>query len=327
MFENLKKSRSLIMGLAILWVAFYHIPWVDSVPVLDFVHDIGYIGVDVFLLISGIGACHSIGQRGRKGYLLQRAKRILPGLLPVLLIWSAGMLALGAMSVRQFFGSVTLLGWWHGSELQLNWYFSAVWMYFLLAAVLYRPVVQGKHPMVFVLLVSLLGFAAMRLTPFWHHPTAYSRIPIFFVGMLLGRVELQGTVNEKRLRLLLYSLIPVGLFLTVMTWHSWGSRFGTSLGLWWYPFLLVVPGGVFLTADAVCAIRRWRPAEMMMKPLAALGDASSEALMIHVGVYKLIQRYTRLYPKQWLLVWLLCMAAGVLYRRLVVLVENKKGAV
>lgn len=314
MFLNLKKSRSLIMGLAILWVAFYHIPWVDRGNVTDFIHDIGYIGVDVFLFISGIGACHSIRQRGGRGYLVQRAKRILPGLFPFLLVWSLALLALGILSIKQFLGSVTLLGWWLGSDMQLNWYFSAVWMYFLLAVLLYRPVVQGKHPLVFVLLVSLLGFAAMRLTPFWHHPTAYSRIPIFFVGMLLGRAELQGNCNEKRLRIILYSLLPVGLILTVMTWHSWGSLYGNALGLWWYPFVLVVPGGVFLTADLACAIGKWKAAELVMKPFEALGEASSEALMIHVGVYKIIQIYTKLYVKQWILVLLLCMAAAVLYR-------------
>lgn len=49
MFDALKKNRSLIMGLAILWVAFYHIPWIDRNPILDFIHDTGYMGVDVFL--------------------------------------------------------------------------------------------------------------------------------------------------------------------------------------------------------------------------------------------------------------------------------------
>lgn len=313
MFDALKKNRSLIMGLAILWVAFYHIPWIDRNPILDFIHDTGYMGVDVFLLISGIGLCHSVKSRGRKGYLLQRAKRIFPGLMPVVLLWSLAMTVMGAMSCRELVGSVTLLGWWLGQTKQLNWYFSAVWMYFLLGVVLYTPVVKGKHPGLTVAGVSLLSFIILRVTPFWHHPTAFARIPIFLLGMLLGRAELQKTFPEKRLRGILYGLFPIGVLLTVMTWHSWGNLWGDSLGLWWYPFILVVPGGVFLFSELMARVTLpgW-----LRGAIEHLGEASSEALMLHVGIYKLIQQRWHLYPKQWMLVLLGCMLLAVLYHGL-----------
>ncbi len=243
MFRDLKKSRSLIMGLAILWVAFYHIPWLDKAPWLDFIHDVGYIGVDVFLLISGIGAVHSMESRGRKGYLIQRVKRILPGLVPVLLVWSGIMLSIGVMNLRQFFGSITLTGWWLGQDLQLNWYFSAVWMYYLLGAALYRPVAEGKYPGLWVVLSVPVTLGLIRITPFWHHPTALTRIPVFLLGMLLGRMEKRG--REQQARVLVSVLFPVGLVLVALTWFGPLEPFGDSLGLWWYPFALVVPGACF----------------------------------------------------------------------------------
>lgn len=318
MFEKLRENRSLIMGLAIFWVAFYHIPWIDRMPLLDMIHDIGYMGVDVFLFISGIGACHSIGSRGGRGYLVQRAKRILPGLLPVLLLWSLVMAAMGVMNFPEFLGSVTLVGWWLGCTKQLNWYFSAVWMYFLLAVVLYRPLVQGKRPLLWVLAGTLVSFLLLRITPFSHQPTAFSRIPVFLLGMLVGRWEKSGAVGEKKLRGLLYGLMVPGILLTVLTWHSWGDIWGDSLGLWWYPFLLVVPGGVFLTAELAHLLRKKKFVPALLRPLEALGAASSEALMIHVGVYKLIQLKMKLYPRHWVLVMLLCLLLGIAYRRLVV---------
>lgn len=318
MFGKLKENRSLIMALAITWVAFYHIPWIDRNPAMDMIHDIGYMGVDVFLFISGIGACHSIGSRGGKDYLLQRVKRILPGLLPVLILWSGTMMALGVMNFLEFLGSVTLVGWWLGETRQLNWYFSAVWMFFLLAVVLYRPMVRGKRPLLWLLGGCALSFLLLRLTPFYHQPTAFARIPVFLFGMLVGRWELSGTVSEKRLRGLLYGLMIPGLLLTVLVWHSWGDIWGDSLGLWWYPFMLVVPGGVFLTGEIAHGIRNWKSANILLRPLEALGEASSEALMIHVGIYKLIQLYFRLYPKYWVLVMLLCLVLAVGYRKLVV---------
>lgn len=324
MFDALKKNRSLIMGLAILWVAFYHIPWIDRNPLLDFIHDIGYIGVDVFLLISGIGLCHSVRSRGKRGYLIQRVKRIMPGLLPVLVVWSLIMMAMGVMSCREFAGSVTLLGWWFGQNKQLNWYFSAVWMYYVLGVLLYRPVVQGKHPVPVVIGMFLLSLVLVHLSRYWHHPTAYSRIPVFFVGMLLGRLELEGTYRPRYLRGVLYGLIPVGILLTVLTWTDWGSVYGDSLGLWWYPFLLVVPGGVLLFSEIMTKLRKCRPVTVCVNPLEALGEASSEILMIHVGVYKLIQLYWTLYPKYWMGIMLGCLVAGVGYHRAVDYLTRKR---
>ncbi len=32
MFQNLRENRSLIMGLAIFWIVFYHMPWVPRAP-------------------------------------------------------------------------------------------------------------------------------------------------------------------------------------------------------------------------------------------------------------------------------------------------------
>lgn len=317
MFQSLKENRSLIMGLAIFYVAFYHIPWIDRAPWIDFLHDIGYLGVDVFLFLSGMGLCHSVKKRGREGYLRQRCKRIFPGLMPFLLLWSLVMLGLRVLSFKEFFGSVTLLGWWFGQKKQLNWYFSAVWFFYFLGALLYRPVVEGKKPLLWVVFVSWLSFIAQWLSPYHYHAEAFTRVPVFLAGMLLGRMELRGETGGKWLRVVLYGAIPVGLFLTYMTWSSWGETWGTYLGLWWYPFLLVVPGGVFVTGELAGFLRRSKVITACMKPVEWLGDASAEALMLHVGIYKLIQLYWSFLPKYWMLILLGCCVLSVEYRKLV----------
>ena len=135
MFAHLRRARSMLMGLAILGIAYYHAPFILHGTWTRLFHNCLYCGVDVFLLLSGIGAVHSIEKRGGRDYLRQRALRLLPGLLPMLLLWCVLMTALGFMGPWSFLGSMTLLGWWLGDPVQLNWYFSAVWMFFLLAIV------------------------------------------------------------------------------------------------------------------------------------------------------------------------------------------------
>ena len=122
------------MGLAILGVVIFHAPFVISHYKLRVIHDNLCCGVDLFLLFSGLGACHSIRSHGGKGYLKKRLSRLLPGLIPVLVLWSLLMHFLGYLNWKEFFGSITLLGWWLGQYKQLNWYFSAVWAFFLMAA-------------------------------------------------------------------------------------------------------------------------------------------------------------------------------------------------
>lgn len=317
MFQNLKENRSLLMGLAIFWVAFYHIPWIDRAPWIDCIHDVGYMGVDVFLFLSGLGVCHSVGSRGREGYLIQRAKRIFPSLMPILLVWSVVMFCIDVMNFEELFGSVTLLGWWLGQNKQLNWYFSAVWMFFLLGAGLYKPVIKGKHPVLVALFVAWLSCVAMLLSPYHYHAEAFTRVPVFLLGMLMGRLELSGKISVKWLRGILYGLIPLGVILVVLVWKSWGMQYGDAYGIWWYHFILVVPGGAFLISDLAHMLRRKKVFVYCLRPIELLGEASSEILAIQVGIYKLIQIYTGLLPKQWVLVMLGCFVLGVGYHWLI----------
>ena len=52
--ELLKKYRSFIMGLSIIWIAIYHIPLKTGIPILHFIEDTGYGGVDRRISLTGI---------------------------------------------------------------------------------------------------------------------------------------------------------------------------------------------------------------------------------------------------------------------------------
>ena len=122
------------MGLSILAVVYFHTPYTETGSFLrNYLHDAGYWGVDVFLFLSGLGACHSLAARGGRGYLCRRARRILPGLYLFMIPWAFLMWFSWGMTRWDLLGTLTLLGWWFGFSRQLNWYFSAVWAFFLLA--------------------------------------------------------------------------------------------------------------------------------------------------------------------------------------------------
>ena len=86
------KYRNSLMGLAILWVVFYHGP-VVKIPILHHIQELGYLGVEIFFTLSGFGLyyawnkshniCHFYGRR---------ILRIIPSYFPLLFLriaWDA----------------------------------------------------------------------------------------------------------------------------------------------------------------------------------------------------------------------------------------------
>lgn len=82
--EFLSRYRSALMGLAISWIFFYHTG--VSVPGLHSIVASGWMGVDIFFLVSGFGCCASLTKNPDvPAFYKRRAVRILPTWLAILL--------------------------------------------------------------------------------------------------------------------------------------------------------------------------------------------------------------------------------------------------
>ena len=319
MFAHLRRARSMLMGLAILGIAYYHAPFILHGTWTRLFHNCLYCGVDVFLLLSGIGAVHSIEKRGGRDYLRQRALRLLPGLLPMLLLWCVLMTALGFMGPWSFLGSMTLLGWWLGDPVQLNWYFSAVWMFFLLAVPVSALFRRWDHPWLLWLGLLILSAVIGVLCPLDYLMTALTRLPVFFTGMLFGTLEKRGFARTGLLRGALILLFLLGFRLVeYVFWGDGGRVYGYSLGFWWYVFLPVIPGAAVLIGDLHGLLSRWKLARVILRPVEWCGESSAEILMLHVGTYKIINGLTTFRNRIWVLILLGCCALGCLYHYLAV---------
>ena len=316
MFEKIRQSRSLLMGLAIFFIAFYHAPLeIHNFYIYVFSSSLN-MGVDLFLFFSGLGACHSLAKRGAKSYLAQRAKRLLPGLYLFLLPWCGVMAYLGEMTLPEFLGNITFLGWWLGFHNQLNWYFSGVWLFFLLSPVLYKLFLKTKHTVCLWAVLVAFSFAIALLCPNDYYMTVLTRLPIFITGMLFGRLEQTGFQKEHLLKIICWCLLPIGLYLVGLTYGGYGWEYGYSLGLWWYPYALVIPGGVLLVSEVAAWLRKRKVFRAAMRPMELLGESSSEGLMVHIGIYKIIFVLRTFHNHIWIMIWLTTMALSLLYRQI-----------
>lgn len=67
------------MGFAIVWIILFHFKAFDAVPILGEIFRIGELGVDIFLLVSAFGLCHSINKtKSIKQFYAKRLIRIFP---------------------------------------------------------------------------------------------------------------------------------------------------------------------------------------------------------------------------------------------------------
>ena len=81
----INKYRGQIMGVAALWIVVYH-TWYriftpETSPKLLYyielaISKLGYFGVDIFFLLSGIGLSYAIGKYSLKEFWLRRFKRL-----------------------------------------------------------------------------------------------------------------------------------------------------------------------------------------------------------------------------------------------------------
>lgn len=192
----LSTQRSFIMGIAILWVAWFHTDLPVGIPGLSFLRETGYGGVDLFFLMSGIGAYYSLTKNPDTfSYIKNQAKRILPSYYPFIAVWLIMMKMTAEIYGTEIIGNLTMMGWWCESRCQFNWYTNAIWLFYLLAPVFVGAICKTedrKKRMGITVLLMVVGFLVSMT--FWHSLllTAFSRLPVFILGIYLGREMIAG---------------------------------------------------------------------------------------------------------------------------------------
>lgn len=95
MIEKRAIGPDILRGLAILLVMSWHMPWTNYPPLFQHVKDFGWLGVDIFFVLSGylIGTellkpVHAGQVPDLRVFYLKRAFRILPVFLLILVVYA-----------------------------------------------------------------------------------------------------------------------------------------------------------------------------------------------------------------------------------------------
>ena len=190
--ELINKYRGQIMGISALWIVVYH-TWYrmfapeTSPKLLHYMElaitKLGYFGVDIFFLLSGIGLSYSIVKHSTKQFLLRRFRRLA---YPVL-IAAAGQAIMEGWSFPEYLFRASGIGLFIGKNYFL-WFISAITATYLLFPLYWRFFSRSR---------SKLRFTAL-----------------FIIAWYLGSVLLDGVIPSKVALLLMPRVQPfvLGVF-------------------------------------------------------------------------------------------------------------------
>ncbi|PWJ11783.1 acyltransferase family protein [Ruminococcus flavefaciens] len=292
------KYRKQLMGFAIVWVMILHCysKYLRSlgVPVLSFLSEQGNLGVEIFLFLSGIGLYFSMNKNSEIiPFYWRRIKRvIIPWLIISCPYWILKSIIVdhdGAMVFLENWSGISL--WTKG--ITTVWYVSFIIVLYLLYPFLYR--LQKKSPLLIMLLMAAVIAANVVMvkccSDFYEaREKAFSRIPIFLVGSLIGeRIKNKDMDRRKQFFFLGYAALMLAAYIPGVLRCNYDidimplsvgkmlARFGGQ-------------GAALFVIILLCLLFDKVKMTGVKKGLAFLGGITLEIYLIHVFLSNIISR-------------------------------------
>lgn len=225
--QALSDGCGALMGFAMLWIVFFHATIQAPGEPLRFLKGMGNVGVDLFLLLSGLGLRFSWEKGGRRtgAFYRRRLLRLIPPTLLCLTPWFLYR-AIGEQSFSpRFLLDIFSVSFWLDGK-NPGWLVALMLVLYLAfpliaRAMERRPILAGG---LMIAGVMAANAAVLALWPEWYWAVelALCRIPVFLLGAMLAR-----PVKERR-------PLPV--------WAA-GASVLCAMGLFW--LLRRCPDGVF----------------------------------------------------------------------------------
>lgn len=279
-YKDLLRYRSVWLGVAMLWTIVYHIP-ISWVPPLDFIRQVGYAGVDIFLFASGIGCFFSLSSDADIGrFMKRRMKRLAPAYLIFLIFWLAYQIPLGQFGWRMALGNILGIQYFARQDNAFNWYISAILLFYLLAPYI-KTIIDRSSPLG---RIAALGVVVLGTVPFWNCNALLiivARLPLFFVGMLCGKLcQTDKKISAVHIVLAAAAFL-VGTAALIIS-YLWLPEHLWSKALYWYPFILITPPLCIALSFLAMLLERFKIARLLTSFLSLVGDYSFEVYLIHV---------------------------------------------
>lgn len=282
------------MGVAILWVMMFHLPFRSSIPIIDLILKLGYGGVDIFLFLSGFGLYFSLskGNVNLSEYYKKRFCRILPEfwiflIITFLIKWNFSLHSFGRLIY-----CATTIGYWIPGTPYVLWYISCI-LFLYLVYPFYYPYLHKKGLKfgfipIFIGIALTVAYAFITVLFFNNKNVGglliltIARIPIFFIGSIAGylaKENIQFGISKtiKVITLIIFLLAVFSLFVS----FRYFSNFLWTCSLYFLPFIFITPILCIIIAQMFNKLPPYIPTFF-----SKIGIISLELYLVHEYLYK-----------------------------------------
>ena len=290
-YRVLSRYRSELMGVAMLWVMLFHSYDLDlGSALLNRVRGAGFGGVDIFIFLSSMGLAMSLiwHRQDYTGYLARRAGRILPAYYVVMIPYTLLLILWQGVPWSDLFWNSSLLYYWVARcPGAFNWYISGAMFFYLLTppvlAWLRRQQRRGR--LLLAVGAGVVGGLALcqLLVQEWYgeYLDIFYRIPIFFLGLLVGIyvTEDRRLGWKDALLWLAWAVVGVGYYL-LASYPGIGELTRLSIPLAHLFVFSTVPMCLVL-----CLLFQRLPLGWLRRFLRLVGENSLEIYLLNVSVF------------------------------------------
>lgn len=284
-WKSLSKFRSELMGFACLWIMFHHNAF-DWPNALEFLKRFGYfgnLGVDIFLLLSGVGLYYAWSKKPplRDFYARRFVRILVPYALFALpyWVWRDLWLHQGSFLLDVTQLSLPLKG------VITTWYVPAIAVFYLLYPLIARFLFSGDRWTRTVVLCGAVMLGCLHLnygnsSIYGNCEIALTRSVIFIIGCALGKSVKDDEPIAPHL--------PVLGLLWILLNNS--LRRNTGLGAIWIRFSYIP---LCISAVLVClwVLEKLERFGGLRKALRFFGERSLELYLTHVLIRNVFYHY------------------------------------
>ena len=176
--------RTFLMGLGILLVVLFHATSTFGNVFILFKY--GFIGVDIFIFISGFGLTRSYESNRIKKFYKHRIIRILPLFVLFALCKSLLYEFFGfSLTIKDYVYNISTLSYYGIGGQFIDWYLCSAFLFYILFPMLYLLVKSFKWKIILISLLLVISLYFIFPDIHWSYKCFISRIPIFLCGICM----------------------------------------------------------------------------------------------------------------------------------------------
>ena len=231
----LSRYRSQLMGAAMVWVMLFHAP--DLAPqgsLPDLIRAAGFGGVDIFILLSAMGLALSLERRDQDyaAFLARRGERLLPAYFVVMVPYTLWLILTKGATWSSLFWNASLLYYWVRPSGAFNWYVAGAMTLYAITPFCFRRLRASRHREGLTAAACVAALALCQLFThegYWHVTDLFFRVPVFFLGLLMGLYVGEGRRLSRRDYAFWAAALVVGtayLYVSLTAiWEPWPVHF------------------------------------------------------------------------------------------------------